>query len=161
MGLDRRLVAILFYNGINDVTRVEKYLGRKDDYLEVIIDGKLEKLKIPGILYPDNIISTEFEIEKTDKNVLEKMETFTNNLEEVVESIKKSENDLFTTKIVTETKELSFEEELEKTEKENQEVLKSIKKEKPKIEKKTEKRKTKIVELKELDNDIDNFIDSI
>ena len=166
MGLDRRLVAILFHNGINDVTKVEKYLGRKDDYLEVIIDGQLQKLKIPGILYPEDIPS------ENEKNIeyVEKSDSFANNLEDVVELIKKSENELFTVTTTTTIieEENSFEEELKKTELENQEVLKSIKKEtkeklKPqtKVEKKSEKKKIKNIEPKELDDEIDNFIDSV
>ena len=161
MGLDKRLIAILFHNGINDVTRVEKYLGRKDDYLEVIIDGQLEKLKIPGIIYPEDIPSVEYlesKIKETEKN---KLDSVTNNLEDVVETVSEiCVGDVRLDRTLKEIKDSSFEEELKKTELENQKVLKSIK-EKTKTEKKSVKKKIKNIETKEVDDNIDDFIDSI
>lgn len=50
MSIDRRIVSILYFNDIN-INKVEKFLGEKDNYYEVIVDGEIKKLKIPGKEY--------------------------------------------------------------------------------------------------------------
>jgi hypothetical protein len=175
MSIDRRIVSILYYNNINDVNMVEKFIGiNKENYYEVIINGKVEKLKIPGKEYFEKV-QEEVKLDspkpiKTKKKQIEKLETldsFTNNLKDVVEVIKKSESELFTTTIVTEIKEIpkdeefSFEEELKKTEVENNEVLEKINEKEIKIKKPKFVKKSKNVSTKKLDDDIDDFIDSI
>lgn len=176
MSIDRRIVSILHFNNISDVNSVEKFLGtNEENYYEVIINGKVEKLKIPDVKYSE-VVQEEVKLDvikpiKTTKKVIEKLDSFTNNLEDVVETIKKSESELFTTTIVTEIKEIPieedfFEEELKKTEVENNEILETIKKVKPKtVSKKAKSPKLsdkKIVESKEkMDDDIDDFINTI
>ena len=54
MSIDRRIVSILYYNDIFDIEDVEKFVGEKDNYYEIIIDGELKKLKIPGFVYPND-----------------------------------------------------------------------------------------------------------
>jgi len=191
MSMDRRMVSILHYNGIYDPNKVEKFLGKNEDYYEVVIDGKIEKLKIPDFQHIEeglqkklgkihkfedvelpNIEHLETQIKKLDKNIekLEKLESFTNNLEEVVENIKKSESESFTiTRVTTKIEDVSFEDELKKSEIENQEFLESVaKKEVPKPKaKKVTKPKTKstkketIESKKNIDDDINDFIDTI
>ena len=50
MSIDRRIVSILYFNDIN-INKVQKFLGEKDNYYEVIVDGEIKKLKIPGKEY--------------------------------------------------------------------------------------------------------------
>lgn len=170
MSIDRRIVSILHYNGINDVNKVEKFIGTNgENYYEILIDGKIEKLKIPGVEYFEipTVKDLESKIEQVNKNI-EKLESFTNNLEEVIESIKDSTKDqLFTTTIIEEQK-ISFEEELEKTEKENEKILESLKETKPKTPKKPKPRtpklsekKIEIIESKNTDDDINDFLTTI
>ena len=189
------MVSILHYNGIYDPTKIEKFLGKNEDYYEVMIDGKIEKLKIPNFQHIEeglqkklgkihkfeeieeivlpSIEELESQIKQLDKNIekLEKLESFTNNLEEVVEHIKKDHPLLVTTKIikipvVPKEEVVSFEDELKKSEIENEEFLESVKKEvKPKTKKVT-KPKTKKIEAieskeKKIDDDINDFIDTI
>jgi len=52
MSIDRRIVSILYHNEIFDIEDVEKFIGENDNYYEIIIDGELKKLKIPGKDYP-------------------------------------------------------------------------------------------------------------
>jgi hypothetical protein len=56
MSLDRRIVSILYHNGITDVSKVEKFIGENNNYYEVVIDGKIEKLKIPGNIYNEDLV---------------------------------------------------------------------------------------------------------
>ena len=55
MSIDRRIVSILYHNDIFDIEDVEKFVGEKDNYYEIIIGGELKKLKIPGNKYEDEI----------------------------------------------------------------------------------------------------------
>ena len=167
MSLDRRIVSILYFNGIDDVNKVEKFIGENNGYYEIIINGEFKKLQIPGIDYFEipTVEYLEEKIEQVNKNIGQlESQSFTNNLEDVIESIKESDNQYFTTTIVTEIKEIpkeenSFEKELEKTEEENKKVLETIKKEiKPR---KRSNKKIEIIESKKLDDDIDDFIDFI
>ena len=66
MSLDRRIVSILYFNGISDVESVENFLGEKKGYYEIIINGEIKKLKIPGRYYPAEKIKKE-EIKTEDK----------------------------------------------------------------------------------------------
>jgi hypothetical protein len=155
MSIDRRMVSILLQNNI-EVNKVEKFIGiNKENYYEIMINGKVEKLKIPGVDYSkyEKEISTvehlENQVKQLDKNI-EKLESFTN-IEDVVEHIKKDQ--LKTPK----EEAISFEEELEKTEKENQEILEVLKKDtKPKT-----KRSKKIIKTKNTDDEVDDFLDTI
>ena len=51
MSLDRRIVSILYYNNIFDVNNVEEFIGEKDNFYEIKIDGEIRKLEIPGKEY--------------------------------------------------------------------------------------------------------------
>jgi hypothetical protein len=188
MSLDRRIVSILYHNGITDVNKVEKFIGENNNYYEVIINGKIEKLKIPGSIYLDNY---DFFEELAD-TIQEKSEKFVELLTEIVNPDEKIlmkertveesflEAEKSTTLLTTTT--LTFEEELEKTDAENNNFLEKLETEnkifldeiklpvkevkkselkKPEV-KKTEVKpvaKTKAVKSKKLDDDIDNFID--
>jgi hypothetical protein len=136
MGLDRRIVSILYYNDINDINKIEKFIGENKDHLyEVIINGKVEKLKIPGYEYNESeklFEETEIQINlesikkpkeaKKEKNI-EKLESFANN---------------FT---ITERKEEKIE--------------------KPKLKQKSKPKTPKIEKPKTTDDDIDDFINTI
>ena len=160
MGLDRRIVSILYYNDINDINKIEKFIGETKDHLyEVIINGKIEKLKIPGYKYNESeklFEETEIQINlesiKKPKEVIkekniEKLESF-DNLEEVVENIKNDNNF-----IITEIKEENIEK--PKTE------IKEEKIEKPKAKPKLKPKTPKIEKPKTTDDDIDDFINII
>ena len=139
MSIDRRILSILYSNGINDVNAIEKFLGENNNYYEVIINGKLEKLKIPGKIYTEVFQEKIKKEEKPKKEKITKLETISN-LEEIVKEIKKEEElVVVVTKIV--------EKQLDKT-------AKSKKVTKPKPEKKIEI-------VKNLDDDINDFIDSV
>ena len=56
MTIDRRIVAILYHNGITDVNTIENFIGEHDNYYEVVIKGKLRKLKIPGYTYNEDLM---------------------------------------------------------------------------------------------------------
>jgi hypothetical protein len=150
MSLDRRIVTILFQNGISDVTKVEKFLGEKDNYYEIIIDGELKKLRIPGHQYEEvKEIFTVFEkeeekeiekeIEKEQKYEAD-LDTFESNVEPIKE------------KQVFEQK--SFEEELLEAEKESKKLDKLL-------TKTVITKVTKTKKPKKLDDDIDDFINTI
>lgn len=182
MSIDRRIVSILYYNGITDVENVEKFIGEKDSYYEIIINGELKKLKIPGFNYTNKEFTSE-EFLKSDeidivpvkvkkpkeKKIIENLEPL-NNLESIAEKIEEETNELFTARVEIKTEEilenvkkLSFEEDLERTEKENEEILKSLetkKPKKPRVPKLSEK-KIEIIESKKIDDDIDDFLTTI
>lgn len=187
MSLDRRIVSILYHNGIVDVNKVEKFIGENNNYYEVIIDGKVEKLKIPGNTYFNNedlvknltqklnelgvILNdiTELNPEtEEEKNLIKEIDDEFNKLESFSKKLKEAEKS--TTLLTTTT--FTFEEELEKTDVENKKFLDDIKKvkksevKKPEVKKPVEVKKsevkienTKAVKSKKLDDDIDNFID--
>ena len=71
MTLDRRIVSILYFNGINDVESVDRFLGRNGDFFEVMIKGEIVKLKIPGNLYLDDDVYTQFEFENSSEEIVE------------------------------------------------------------------------------------------
>jgi hypothetical protein len=156
MSLDRRIVTILFQNGITDVTKVEKFLGEKDNFYEIIIGGELKKLRIPGHEYKEIQVKEEVkeiftvfekEEEKEQEKIEQKYEADLDTFIDIVEEPKK-EKQVFEQK--------SFEEELLDAEEESKKleqlftktVTKTIKVIKPKKPKK-------------LDDDIDDFINTI
>ena len=203
MSLDRRIVSILYYNGIDDVKKVEKFIGEKEGYYEIMLDGKLMKLKIPGVEYFEipTVEDLESKIKKLDGNIEKLNKTFPEVLETVVESARKEQlfvvteikitNDSGSFGVIGDTirpninlspgisgtsgvysdtpihmkkEEISFEEEMKKDEEEKKEVLKSIKKEtkprKPRSPKLSDK-KIEIIETKNIDDEFNDFIDSI
>ena len=142
MAIDRRILSILYANGISDVNKVQEFLGEKNNYYEVKVNNEIKKLRIPGYTYNE----------------------VNNILENVIESVKNEP--------LLSIETFSFEKELEKSDKENEKLLKEIKKaEKPKAEKpKVEKSKVeepKVEEpkvekpkknTKKLKDDFDDFI---
>ncbi len=121
MSIDRRIVSILYHNGIFDLEDIEKFVGEKDNYYEIIIDGELKKLQIPGYKYDE---LSQFEIEKKSKR-----EELAEMLSQVVD-----ENDkpYFNTEWVKEKilriePEISFEDEMKKNDDENTAFLEKIK----------------------------------
>jgi len=183
MSIDRRIVSILYHNGIEDVNKVEKFIGENNNYYEIIIDGELKKLIIPGYEYKiDSSIKTEdlkqeifvkdefLEVEKSIKE--NKLFTVTEKIVEVevehsiIENLEKEEDfaliDLDVWKEtnsiadLVEFKENKNEENVvvePVVDKQKKEVKKEIKKE-VKVEAKKEVKKT----VKKIDNDIDDFI---
>ncbi|MCK9417110.1 hypothetical protein M0Q97_10680 [Candidatus Dojkabacteria bacterium] len=139
MSLDRRIVSILYYNNIFDVNSVEEFIGEKNNFYEIKIDGKIMKLEIPnkGIEFNDvvesaknnNLLSTKIDI----INVCQ-LETLEQNLEKI-EQLGKVEEKVE-----------------EKVEVEKVKVEKA-KKPNPKISNK----KIQIVDSKKVDNDFDDF----
>ena len=154
MSIDRRIVSILYYNNIFDIEEVEKFIGEKDDYYEVIINGEVKNLKIPGKDYFDEI-NIECEKEKVAERTFE---------EELLEAEKDAKQfSLFN------SKEISFEEEMKKSEEENDLFLEKIKEKTLEVKKiskvkKSEVKKDLIVKKDKkvvTKKDIDDFMDII
>ena len=86
MTIDRRILSILYYNGIDDANKVEKFIGENDNFYEVIIDGELKKLKIPGkdyveVLFEEVKKSFIEEVKEIKSDILE-------NINEVITFVK-------------------------------------------------------------------------
>ena len=163
--MSKQIVTLLYLNGITDFTKVEKYLGMNDEgYYEIIYDGELRKMRMPGVVYSEDIASKEYieeKIEELDQNIEKNDFIFPDSLDSAVESAK---NQDVTVHIETYTmvNDNSFEEELEKTEKENEKFLEKVKDEPTKKkESKISGKKIKIVESKDIDDGIDDFINTI
>ena len=177
MSLDRRIVSILYYNNIVEVESIEKFTRVNDDYYEAIINGKFEKLKVPGKEYKmDETIYTDFDevhiiMNEEEPNVEEPKKEI-KKIVKKIEEIKKIQESIFEKKkeiaVLLKEKEineiLSFEEQLKNDEKEKEIILEKINEEikpdKPKNPKISGK-KLKIVESKNIDDDINDFIDTI
>ena len=140
MAIDRRILSILYANGINNINDVQEFLGEKNNYYEIKINNEVTKLKIPGYTYFDA----------------------SNEIENVIEAIEKEPINV---------EKFTFEEELEKSDKENEKLLeeiKNIKVEEPKVEepkvdkpkKETKPRSNtkRSKQDKKIDDDLDNFI---
>lgn len=162
-GVDQKLLAILDYNHI-DINKVEKFIGVNENYYEATIDGKVEKLKIPGKIYTEieekifgeDEIFTSFE-EEIKNDEIEKL---------LNENILKIEPKMFEEELLEDKKEKesisidTFEEELEKNEIENKEFLKtSVTSEE--VKKEINKPKKTKITTKKIDKDIDDFINII
>ena len=170
MSLDRRIVAVLYFNDLYDINSVENFTRINEDYYEAIVNGKLEKLKVPGKDYFVDIEELP-EVKEKVKTSVKKKEAFVQKpIEEqfitVEDEIKKepifTKIEIVVNEVYNEIlpkNEISFEEELEKTEKENKKFLEEIKK--PEKIKKVSERKLKIIESKKIDDDINDFIDSV
>ena len=188
MSIDRRIVSILYHNGIFDIEDVEKFVGEKDNYYEIIIDGELKKLQIPGYKYDE---LSQFEIEKKSKR-----EELAEMLSQVVDE---NDNPYVNTEWVKEKilrikPEISFEDEMKKNDDENTAFLEKIKEDEvqslpkeevkeifkqPELEevveikenkklvvtkkevKVTKPKAEKNVKIKKSDNDIDDFMNTI
>jgi hypothetical protein len=136
MSLDRRIVSILYYNNIFDVNSVEEFIGEKNNFYEIKIDGKIMKLEIPNKGFEFNeviesvnnnkLLSSKIEI--IDEDILPQPEILQQNLEtQKVENI------------------------------EEKVKIEKIKKTNPKISNK----KIQIVDSKKVDDDFDSFINII
>jgi hypothetical protein len=136
MSLDRRIVSILYYNNIFDVNSVEEFIGEKNNFYEIKIDGKIMKLEIPNKGFEFNeviesvnnnkLLSSKIEIIDVDN--MPQLETLQQNLEtQKVENI------------------------------EEKVKIEKIKKTNPKISNK----KIQIVDSKKVDDDFDSFINII
>jgi len=90
MPVDRGIIAILYYNNITDIDKVEDFIGEKNGYYEIKINGKIEKLKIPDISYVEHIEDVE-DVEDVIK-VIYKEDTYEKELEYELEKIKISSN---------------------------------------------------------------------
>ena len=79
MPVDRGIIAILYYNKITDIDKVEDFIGENNGYYEIKIDGKIEKLKIPDHSYIEkvdgmiNMITEESKYEDDLSKELEKI----------------------------------------------------------------------------------------
>ena len=191
MSLDRRIVSILYYNNIFDVEKIENFTRVNEDYYEATINGKFEKLKVPGKEYVskiDETIYTDFDdvhimneeepkVEESKKEIKKKIVKKIEEIKKTQESIfkkKKEIADILKNNLVNEDgspyleekeiNEISFEDELKNDEKEKEIILEKIneeiKPEKPKNPKISGK-KLKIVESKNIDDDINDFIDTL
>lgn len=141
MSLDRRIVSILYYNNIFDVNSVEEFIGEKNNFYEIKIDGKIIKLEIPNKDYNPEKIVIEFNDLPSKQYLDDKLIELTKNYDAI------KENQILK---VTE----SFDEDLEKTEIEKKIILEKGKKANPKISSK----KIQIVDSKKIDDDLDDFI---
>jgi len=118
MSIDRRIVSILYYNEIFDINSVEKFIGEKDNFFEIIINGKNKKLKIPGKYYDDIISETD---------LIEEIEL----IEEKIEDLKINEKD---NKTDEELEFLEKEEEVKELETEMELIEEDVKESEMKIE---------------------------
>lgn len=98
MSIDRRILAILYFNNITDVNTVEKYLGPNGDHYEVIINGEVKKLKFPDKEYTEDTNIFEKIKEKIEEfvdDVVEDVKEFVEEVkEDVVELIDKVEEEI-------------------------------------------------------------------
>ena len=62
MSIDRRIISILYKNGITDVEKVQDFLGDKNNYYQIRMDNKIYNLQIPGRYYPNDEIIVEEQI---------------------------------------------------------------------------------------------------
>jgi hypothetical protein len=108
-GVDQKILAILRFNNI-EVSTVEKFIGNNENYYNVLINGEIKKLKIPGIDYiqeEETEVFTSFEFEEE---------------KELIEAEKESKK--FEEKVIFEQK--TFEEELIESEKESEKLEQTI-----------------------------------
>ena len=75
MSLDRRIVAVLYFNDLYDINSVENFTRINEDYYEAIVNGKLEKLKVPGKDYFVDIEELP-EVKEKVKTSVKKKEAF-------------------------------------------------------------------------------------
>ena len=59
MAIDRRIVSILYYNGITDVNEIDKFIGESNGYYQVEINGEIKNLEIPGFHYNEKLSTEE------------------------------------------------------------------------------------------------------
>ena len=91
MSIDRRILAILYFNNITDVNTIQKYLGTNGDYYEVIIDDKVTKLKFPGKEYTEDTNTFEKvkdKIEDIVEDIVEDVKDFVEDIKDFVENVK-------------------------------------------------------------------------
>ena len=143
MSIDRRIVSILYYNDIFDIEEVEKFLGENNNYYEIMIYGKVKKLKIPGYKY-EELSEDKFEIQR----------------EEIVELLSQSkteehkpDEEWIEEKILIVDSEIEdyFEEEMKKTENENNLFLEKMKEEKEESAKEDKKLISKVTTITKCD----------
>lgn len=171
MSIDRRIVSILYFNGINDIDKVQAFLGESNNYYKVIIDGEIKKLKIPGKIYTEIVEETTFEkkllktVEDSKKeNLTENTFTLTeNNEKENIDNVMIDETEIETILVKDnfEDKINDFEELLINDDViENAKIEESIKKS-TKATKTTKTTKTSKKSNKNTDSDVDDFINFI
>ena len=83
MALDRRILSILYYNDIVDVNDVEKFIGEKNGYYIVVVNGETKKLKVPGFFYPEETDNEILDFEIEDEN-----DESVNDFEKIVDAVK-------------------------------------------------------------------------
>ena len=88
MSLDRKVLIILNHNGIYDVNTIEKFIGLNNNYYQVVINGKIVNLKIPGITYSEEILTEELLDEIKDEIKDEILDEVVNNEVEIKDEIK-------------------------------------------------------------------------
>lgn len=174
MSIDRRIVSILYFNGINDIDKVQAFLGESNNYYKVIIDDEIKKLKIPGKIYTEIVEETTFE-KKLLKTVEDsKKENLTTNTFTLTENTEKENIDnvmIDETEIETILVKDNFEDKINDFEEllikddviENAKIEKSIKKssKSTKTTKTTKSIKTTKTSNKNTDSDVDDFINLI
>ena len=69
MPIDRRVLSILYHNDIKDANKIEKFIGQNEKYYEVVMNGEIVKLKIPGVVYDDVV-----DVNSLKKNLIDKVE---------------------------------------------------------------------------------------
>jgi hypothetical protein len=156
MGLDRRILSILYYNDIVDVNDVEKFIGEKDGYYIVIVKGETKKLKVPGFVYPEESVEeifNEFELE-------DEFEESENIFERIVEDVKS--NNFLISEVYT-MEEPAVEEPVLEEPVVEEPVVEEPVVEEPvvKTEKVKKEVKTKSKSTKKVDDDFDDFIKSV
>jgi len=82
MSLDRRIVSILYHNGIEDVESVQQFIGEENGYFKVVINDEVRNLEIPGNLY---VISEESTLKKELQDVINVVKS---EIKEVIQEVK-------------------------------------------------------------------------
>jgi len=87
MSIDRRIVSILYFNGIMDVEEVQEFLGEKNGFYEILINDEVKKLKIPS---EDETIFTQYDDELEKEIISKRIEEIKDSIKEVFEEVKEN-----------------------------------------------------------------------
>jgi len=175
MGLDRRILSILYYNDIVDVNDVEEFIGEENGYYIVKVSGENKKLKVPGVDYPEEEVEeifAEFDLEEIfiDEPVepIEPIENDTFVQKTTEESLLEAENESKKSLLSVKTEVIITETEVDPIEPDTvnepvNEPVKPVKeKKKPKAKSKAKpKKKTTKITTKKIDDDFDDFIKTV
>ena len=73
MAIDRRILSILYYNGITDVNMINSFIGESHGYYQIEINGIIKNLKIPNFIYNDEELDENID-EELDETIDEELD---------------------------------------------------------------------------------------